>query len=233
LNRRLGRGISFGGTYQFSKSIDNASTVSGAGGQGVVAQDALDLRAERGPSSFDVRHRVGINYNVELPFGTNKAFLAKDSIFKTLFGDWLINGSWTINSGTPLTVHVLGSYTDVNRGSNGSLRANVTGLPAGLAHPGIAEWFNTAAFTVPPAGQFGDVGRNTIRGPSQVLGNLSINKTFMFADGRSIDVRAQSTNFLNMPQLRGVDTNVNSPSFGKITSAGQMRTIQFFARYNF
>jgi hypothetical protein len=233
LNRRLGRGMSFGGTYQFSKSIDNASTVSGAGGQGVVAQDAFDLRAERGPSSFDVRHRVGINYNVELPFGTNKAFLAKDSIFKTLFGDWQLNGNWTINSGSPLTVHVLGSYTDVNRGSNGSLRADATGLPATIAHPGIAEWFNTAAFTIPAAGQFGDVGRNTIRGPSQVLGNLSINKTFMFSDGRSIDVRAQSANFLNMPQLRGVDTNVNSPSFGKITSAGQMRTIQFFARYNF
>jgi hypothetical protein len=46
-------------------------------------------------------------------------------------------------------------------------------------------------------------------------------------------MRAQSTNFLNMPQLRGVDTNVNSPTFGKITSAGAMRNIQFLARYNF
>ena len=233
LNRRLARGMSFGATYQYSKSIDDASTVSGAGGQGVVAQDAFNLAAERGPSSFDIRHRLGINYNYELPFGTNKAFLAKDSVFKTLFGDWRLNGSWTINSGSPLTVHVLGSYTDVNRGSNGSLRAEATGLPVSVAHPSIAEWFNTAAFTVPAAGQFGDVGRNTIRGPGQILGNLSLNKTFTFSDGRSIDIRAQSTNFLNVVQLRGVDTNVNSPTFGKITSAGQMRTIQFFARYNF
>ena len=233
LNRRLGRGLSFGGTYQFSKSIDDASSVSGAGGQGVVAQNAFDLSAERGPSSFDIRHRVGINYNFELPFGTNKAFLAKESIYKTLFGDWLLNGSWTINSGSPLTVHVLGSYTDVNRGSNGSLRADATGLPVTLEHPSIAEWFNTAAFTVPAPGQFGNVGRNTVRGPGQIIGNLTLNKTFMFSDGRSIDVRAQSTNFLNTPQLRGVDTNVNSPTFGKITSAGQMRTIQFFVRYNF
>jgi hypothetical protein len=233
LNRRLARGMSFGATYQYSKSIDDASTVSGAGGQGVVAQDAFNLAAERGPSSFDIRHRLGINYNYELPFGTNKAFLAKDSVFKTLFGDWLLNGSWTINSGSPLTVHVLGSYTDVNRGSNGSLRAEATGLPVTVPHPSIAEWFNTAAFTVPAPGQFGDVGRNTIRGPGQILGNLSLNKTFTFSDGRSIDIRAQSTNFLNVVQLRGVDTNVNSPTFGKITSAGQMRTIQFFARYNF
>src|ERR1051326_7538938 len=233
LNRRLGRGLSFGGTYQFSKSIDNASSVSGAGGQGIVAQNAFDLSTERGPSSFDIRHRVGINYNFELPFGTNKTFLAKDSIYKTIFGDWMLNGSWTINSGSPLTVHVLGSYTDVNRGSNGSLRADATGLPVTLAHPSVAEWFNTAAFTVPAPGQFGDVGRNTLRGPGQILGNLSLNKTFTFSDGRSMDVRAQSTNFLNMVQLRGVDTNVNSPTFGKITSAGQMRTIQFLVRYNF
>jgi hypothetical protein len=233
LNRRLGRGLSFGGTYQFSKSIDDASSVSGAGGQGVVAQNAFDLSAERGPSSFDIRHRVGINYNFELPFGTNKAFLAKESIYKTLFGDWLLNGGWTINSGSPLTVHVLGSYTDVNRGSNGSLRADATGLPVALDHPSIAEWFNTAAFAVPAPGQFGNVGRNTVRGPGQIIGNLNLNKTFMFSDGRSIDVRAQSTNFLNTPQFRGVDTNVNSPTFGKVTSAGQMRTIQFFIRYNF
>ena len=233
LNRRLGRGISFGGSYQFSKSIDNASSVSGAGGQGAVAQDAFDLAAERGPSAFDIRHRLGINYNVELPFGTNKPLLAKSSIFKTLFGDWLLNGNWTINSGSPFTVHVLGNYFDVNRGSNGSLRADATGLPVTLDHPTIAEWFNTAAFTIPAPGQFGNVGRNTIRGPSQVIGNLSINKTFTFSDGRSIDVRAQSTNFLNMPQLRGLDTNVNSPTFGKITSAGPMRNIQILARYNF
>ena len=233
LNRRLGRGISFGGSYQFSKSIDNASTVSGAGGQGVVAQDAFDLRAERGPSAFDIRHRFAINYNVELPFGTNEPFLAKESIFKTFFGDWLINGSWAINSGSPLTAHVLGSYTDVNRGSNGSLRAEATGLSAALDHRSISEWFNTAAFTLPPAGQFGNVGRNTLRGPGQILGSLAINKTFMFRDGRSVDVRIQSTNFLNTPQLRGVDTNVNSPSFGKITSAAQMRRIQIFARVNF
>jgi len=233
LNRRLGRGVSFGGTYQFSKSIDNASTVSGAGGQGVVAQDPFNLRAERGPSTFDIRHRATINYNIEMPFGTNKPFLARGSFFKTVFGDWLLNGSWAINSGSPLTVHVLGSYTDVNRGSNGSLRANATGVPSSVEHPNVSEWFNTAAFVVPPDGAFGNVGRNTVRGPGQIVGSLSINKTFMFADGRSIDVRAQSSNFLNMPQFRSVDTSVNSPTFGKITSAGQMRRIQLFARFNF
>src|SRR6185503_16951051 len=92
MNRRLGRGISFGGQYQFSKSIDNASSVSGGGGGGTLAQDAFNLRAERGLSSFDQPHRLNINYNFELPLGTNKHFFAEPSAWKTMFGDWQFNG---------------------------------------------------------------------------------------------------------------------------------------------
>jgi hypothetical protein len=231
--RRLGRGLSLGGTYQFSKSIDNASSVSGGGGGGTLAQDAFNLRAERGLSSFDQPHRLNLDYNFELPFGTNKRFLSENSFLKTLFGDWQFNGSWNIASGNPATARVLGSYADVARGSNGSLRANATGLPVRMSDPGIPAWFNTAAFTLPPTGQFGNVGRNTIRGPATLLGNLSVNKAFPFADGRSIDVRAQASNFLNTPQLRGIDTTVNSPSFGRVTSVGSMRKIQIVARFNF
>ena len=233
MRRRLGRGISVGGTYQFSKSIDNASSVSGGGGGGTLAQDAFNLRAERGLSSFDQPHRLNLDYNFELPFGTNKRFLAESSFLKAVFGDWQFNGTWNISSGNPATARVLGSYADVARGSNGSLRANATGAPVGISDPGVAEWFNTAAFTLPPAGQFGNVGRNTIRGPATTVGSLSVNKTFPFADGRSINIRAQASNFLNMPQFRGIDTTVNSPSFGRVTSAGSMRKIQIAARFNF
>src|SRR5262249_48374386 len=127
IRRRLSRGISLGGTYQFSKSIDNASTVSGGGGGGTLEPDAFNLRAERGLSNFDQTHRLSLDYNFELPFGTNKPFLAENSTLKTLFGDWQLNGSWNIASGYPLTARVLGSFTDVARGSNGSLRANATG----------------------------------------------------------------------------------------------------------
>ena len=80
------------------------------------------------------------------------------------------------------------------------------GMVITIDNRGVAEWFNTAAFTLPPAGQFGNVGRNTLRGPKQITANLSVRKTFLFSDGRSLDVGAQSQNFLNMPQFAGVDT---------------------------
>jgi trimeric autotransporter adhesin len=233
IRRRLGRGISLGGTYQFSKSIDNASTVSGGGGGGTVAQDAFNLRAERGLSNFDQTHRLSLDYNFELPFGTNKPFLAEKSFLKTVFGDWQLNGSWNIASGYPVTARVLGSFTDVARGSNGSLRANATGLPVEISDPSVAEWFSTAAFTLPPPGQLGNVGRNTLRRPPTIVGNLSLNKTFPFADGRSIDVRAQASNIFNTPQFLAIDTAVNSPTFGRVTSVGAMRKMQIVARFNF
>jgi hypothetical protein len=223
VNRRLGRGIGFGGTYQYSKSIDDAAT----------AQDPFNQRAERALSNFDRRHQVNINYNFELPFGTNKRFFAESSPWKTMFGDWLFNGTWSGSSGAPLTAHVLGSYTDVSRGSNGSLRPDATGLPLTIANPSVAEWFNTAAFTVPPGGQFGNVGRNTLHGPAQFSANLQMRKTVSFSDGRSLDISANSTNFLNKPQFQNPDTTVNGPNFGRITTVGQMRKITLNARFNF
>jgi hypothetical protein len=132
-----------------------------------------------------------------------------------------------------VTARVLGSFTDVARGSNGSLRANATGLPVEISDASVAEWFNTAAFTLPPPGQLGNVGRNTLRRPPTIVGNLSLNKTFPFADGRSIDVRAQASNIFNTPQFLAIDAAVNSPTFGRVTSVGAMRKMQIVARFNF
>src|SRR5262249_30267023 len=103
------------------------------------------------------------------------------------------------------------------------------------SHPTVGEWFNTAAFTVPAAGTFGNVGRNTVRGPGQIGTNLTIQKTFMFSDGRSINVQAQASNFLNHPAVHpnGVDTNVTSLTFARVTSVGQMRRVVLQTRFNF
>ena len=60
LMRRFARNMSFNILYTFSKSIDDSSTFGGVGN--VVAQNAFDLSAERGLSSFDRRHVLNLNY---------------------------------------------------------------------------------------------------------------------------------------------------------------------------
>jgi len=232
VRRRLQAGIQMGGSYTFSKSIDNASIVGGAGG-GVVAQNAFDLAAERGLSNFDQTHRLNVDYVWELPLGREKRFLANVPYITSLVAGWQLSGTWNLASGMPFTARVLGSFTDVNRGTNGTLRANATGIPADLPNPTVAEWFNTSAFVVPPAGQFGDVGRNTLRGPTTSVFGLALSKIIPFADGRTLELRAQASNIFNTPQFRAIDTNLNSSSFGRVTSAGSMRKIQLTARFRF
>ncbi|HET7752154.1 MAG TPA: TonB-dependent receptor, partial [Terriglobales bacterium] len=231
LRKRLQGGISIGGTYTFSKSIDNASTLGS--GATIVAQDATDLAAERGLSSFDQRHQFTADYLWELPFGADKRWLVQRGVLRELFGGWQWSGDWSIASGMPFTARVLGSFTDVNRGTNGTLRADVTGQPVSLAKPTVGEWFNTAAFAAPPPDQFGDAGRNTIIGPPTVLFDMAMTRIIPLGETRILEARAQASNVFNTPQFMVIDTTVNSPSFGRVTAAGNMRQMQLTLRYRF
>jgi hypothetical protein len=231
VRRRLQNGISFGGTYVFSKSIDNASSIGG--GMGVVAQNDLDSAAERGLSSFDQRHRLSLDCGIELPFGINHRWLANTGVLNLLFGEWQWTGNMAIASGTPFTPRVLGNFADVSRGTNGTLRADVTGQPISLPDSTVLEWFNTAAFAVPAAGQFGDARRNSIPGPRTFSLNMAVSKNIRLGEVRGLEVRATLSNAFNTPRLTGLESVVNSPTFGRVTSAGAMRRITFSTRFRF
>lgn len=231
IRKRLQNGISIGGTYTYSKSIDNASSIGG--NNSVPAQDAFNLAAERGLSSFDQRHRFTADYLWELPFGHDRRWLAQSSVARAIFGDWNWSGDWTIASGLPFTPRVLGDFEDVARGTNGTLRPNLTGEPVTLSDPSIAEWFNTAAFVAPLGTQFGDARRNSIIGPGTLLFDMAFSKIIPLKESRGLEFRASASNIFNRPQLSAIDTVVNSPTFGQVVSAGAMRTIQLTARFRF
>ncbi len=244
LRKRFQRGFAIGGTYTFSKSIDDASSlgngvaVATAGGPSVgtaiVAQNPFDPGAERGLSSFDQRHRLTADYLWELPFGHDKRWLSGNTPWRAIFGDWEWSGDWTIASGLPFTPRILGDVTDVGRGTYGTIRADVVpGQPMSVSNPSIAEWFNTAAFAVTPAGQYGDARRNSIEGPGSVLFDMALTKVFSLGEMRMLEVRASASNVFNHPQFATIDAIVNSPTFGQVISAGQMRTIQMTARFRF
>ena len=231
VRKRLQSGFSIGGTYTYSKSLDNASSIGG--GANIVAQDAFDLAAERGLSVFDQRHRFTGDFLIELPFGHDRRWLRNNSPWRAAFGDWMWSGSWTIASGFPFTPRVLGDFTDVNRGTNGTLRADLTGLPITVSDPSIGQWFNTAAFSVPAAGQFGDARRNSIEGPGSRVFNMAFTRNFPIREGQVFEIRAQAANIFNTPQYSSIDTTVNSPTFGQVIAVGAMRTFQLSARYRF
>jgi hypothetical protein len=231
LRKRMTRGFAVGGTYTYAKSIDNASSIGG--GVQVVAQDDKNLRAERGLSSFDQRHKLSGDWTLELPWGEGRKWLTKPGLAQKALGDWLLQSTFTVASGTPFTAHVLGSYQDVAGGTNGTLRANYTGAPIEIGDRSIKHWFNTAAFQAPAAGTYGNAGRNTIIGPGSWLFNLVLSKNIPLRDSMGLELRAEADNVLNHPNYSAIDTTVDSPTYGEVTGVASMRKMVLSMHYRF
>jgi Carboxypeptidase regulatory-like domain/TonB dependent receptor-like, beta-barrel len=236
LRRQYHNGLSLDAEYTFSKSIDDAASIGVAGH--TVAQNWQDLRAERGLSSFDVRHRFTLRHSYELPFGDRKRFLNHGGAMAGVLGDWRISGNATIQTGTPFTARVLGNLSaGAGTGAYQALRADATGAPVSLpaSQRTTLEYFNTAAFTQPLAGELGNAGRNTIPGPGRVVFNMSLGRFLTFSREKNIgaDIRVDANNIFNTPTFNGLATVVNATDFGRVTSVGSMRTLNFSMRLRF
>jgi hypothetical protein len=233
--RRVRSGFTLNGTYEFGKSLDNASTLTG--GQRIVAQDDQDLAAEKGRSSFNELHRFRLNWFLELPFGSRHRWFRGEGVLNKLLSNWFVTGVLTASSGRPLTARILGNQVD-NSGTSAqaSERASVTGEPVSLpsSDRSSAEWFNTGAFRIPAPGVFGDAGRNTIDGPGSWAVDLNLSRSIPLNEqGRRLLITLQASNLFNHPNFTGLNTVVNSTAFGKVTSVGEMRRLQLNFRLMF
>ena len=236
VNKRLTKGIAMGANYQYSHSIDDAGALGSVGGVG--AQNWTDIQAEEGNSSVDQRHKVSGTYLYELPFGADKTWVTTGTGAKILEG-LSVSGSYTFATGTPLSPSYAAEVTSVACGTGGTFRPNLTGQA--LMQSTGRQWFNPGAFEAPasasnnpyPCGVFGNAPRNLISGPGTVSNNLALSKTMQMGDTRSMEIRATMNNAFNTVQYSGVDTNVQSPTFGQVVSAGSMRSFQFMARFRF
>jgi hypothetical protein len=259
VRKRLASGFSVGGTYTFSKSLDDASSIGagatsvasssglGAGGTGAagasastnggaanVAQNPLDLSAERGLSSFNQTHKFTADYLLELPFGHDKRWLTGNTPWRAVLGDWQWSGDWTIASGLPFTPRLLNNPCELNGGTTGTLRPNlVPGQSISLPNPSIAEWFNTAAFVGQTTCSYGNARRNSIIGPGSKVFDMAFTKVFPLKEARVLEFRAQATNIFNLVNYSSIDTTVDSPTFGRVTTVGGMRQFTITSRFRF
>jgi hypothetical protein len=225
--RRLHRGILANLLYTYGKMIDDVSTYGG--GLTVVAQNDLDLRAERGLSSQDVRQTLTSSFALISPFG-NQGFLLPTGFFGALARGWILQGGFAYSSGHWLTARVLGNVADAaGSGSVGNARADATGLPIASAQ----DFFNLAAFSIPAAGQFGTAGRNTIPLPAALTVNASFSRTFRLDERRRLEFRAESNNLANAVNISGLGATVNASNYGVATSTALMRSLSLRIRFLF
>jgi hypothetical protein len=229
LNRRMRSGLMVNTSYQFSKSIDDAGT--GGRGQGgtPVAQNWLDLSAERALSSFDARHNLTVGMMYSTGMGRSGGTLLngwKGALAK----DWNFMTNINLHSGTPLTAISGGTLSQVSGTAvTGTVRADATGLPVTAA----GMLFNTAAFVAPAAGTWGTAGRNTIPGPAVFSLNASIGRVFRFGERHSVDLQLQGQNILNRVTITSWGTTIGSANYGLATAASGMRKLTASLRFRF
>ena len=228
--KRLQKGVSLQATYTFSHSIDNSSSIAGQSTTTTVQNDSrLDL--EEGNSTFDQRHRLTGNWVLELPFGPNRAFLNQGGRLSRFADGFSLSGDFTFASGLPFTPQYTNSAAQLAGGGLFTLRPN-RDFSQPIAGSGSAlSWFNPAAFTA--ADTYGTASRNSIQGPGIVGIDSSLSRTFSFTDTRSLEARVTATNVFNTVQYSGIDTTLNSATFGQVTSTAAQRRILFVARYRF
>jgi len=231
LNHRLRKGLQWTAYYQFAKAIDDATTIGGAGS--AVIQNANDIEADRGLSSFDRRHNFTFSTMAVSPFGPRGLYMKRGDTFASkLLSDWSATASLRLQTGGPLTATVLGTSADPSgTGAVGSGRADATGLPINSG----SGPFNLLAFAVPATGQYGNAGRDTIPGPGLISLNATFGRIIQFGDSarRSLDIRLSASNVLNHVNITSWGTVVNSANYGLPAGAGGMRTLSLSLRVRF
>ena len=144
---------------------------------------------------------------------------------------WQLNGILSLYDGLPFSVNSATNTLNTGGSSRASLLPNAQGaLP--VDQRSIARWFNIAAFTAPGAQQFGNTGRNILRGPGTAQGDVSVFKDFFFSadQARRLQFRAECFNLSNTPQFNNPNASIGSPAAGTITAAGAPLTFQRTSR---
>ena len=229
--QQLSRGFFLTANYVWAHALDNAPYDGGV--DGPIPQDPTNRNADYASADNDIHNRVNVYGTYELPFGPGRAFLNSNSFLdRFVLGGWQANGIFVGQSGLPFTVTISGTAT--NTGASAS-RANV--IPGAAQYPAqktVSQWFNPAAFTSPTAYNWGNVGRNTLRGPREVNVDSSLEKHFPITEGTALLFRVEFFNMFNHPQFQVPAAVINSGGAGTITSTSNTaRQIQAALRLTF
>jgi hypothetical protein len=229
IRRRFSHGLTFQASYVFSKSWDNGGPANSS------STDPLIWAR----SPFDRRHNAVFSFSYDLPG-------LKIRRTGSILSNWRMSGIVELRSGLPLDIHQSGypGESDVSASRIPDLtgafkRLDPRGAPARLSNgiilTGAHLFFDPTVFsTVSPAlGRTGDVPRLAFDGPGFNMWSISVAKSYKLVRDHQIQIRADIRNLFNHSNFDRPNTQVDSPSFGEITSAAPGRTIQYSVRYVF
>jgi carboxypeptidase family protein len=249
--KRFSQGLTFLSSYTWSHSTDNAPLcllISSSTEYGGDCPREFNLSIEKGNSPFDVRHRFTTSALYDLPWGKGRPFGSQWSgAVNQILGGWRIGGIIQLQSGFPLTpityydpanavvyfnparAQSLGNPTDFSYGQDAQ-KAN--GCPGGSQT--LQCWFNPSAFGFADPGQFGNAGRDVVRGPGITSIDFSLHKDFPISETKRFEFRAEFFNLPNHPNFKNPDNAVDGGRFGTIfATRTDPRDIQFALKFVF
>jgi hypothetical protein len=230
-DQRLKNALNVGVAYTYSKSIDNASSERNATD---VPPNNLNVDMERGPSDFDRTHVLTTNFIWYVPN------LVRGGVAGGFLNGWQFSGIGRMWSGNPYDIVMSADVAGIGPVQN--QRPNIIADTEG---PGTSEeFFNTHAFARPKTGTYGNMGRNSMRGPSVNKWDLALYKNFTLGERVKLQFRTEAFNIFNHPTFTTFNTTVNNnattllpddpnSTFGQVTATRDNRVLQFALKLSF
>ena len=227
LLRRAGRHFNWMAAYTLAKALGNIDGGNFGSARGTnQVQDIFDLDAARSIQSFDVRHRVSVSLQYDLPWFDEDTGLAHH-----LLGGWHVNAIFSAQTGSGNGVLYGSDTTNTGVGSWPDLIADPV-LPG--SERSVQRWFNTAAFVRAaawPVREFAAPDLSTT--PGSTTWTSWSARELALRKGMNAELRAEFFNLFNHTNFRDVDNRLTSPGFGTITSAADARIIQLGVKLSF
>lgn len=193
-------------------------------------QDTNNIRGDRGPSPFDIRHHFLTDFLYELPFQKLSGLNGRSA--RLLLGGWQVGGIFTAETGAPINV----TQSTTHQSSRPDY---VGGNPYAPDAEATLQYLDRATFVRVPLGMSGapvrpgNVGRNALRAPGFWNLDLALSKNLQFSERWRLQIRGDLFNSLNHTNFSGVSTEITAGNFGRFTSTRGPRLMQLNARLTF
>ena len=234
LTKRFSHGFTLLANYTWSKSIDNqpyGSAVNSAQVSPVLPWYYPNYQMmERGPSEWDRTHVFVASYVWQIP-GPRTA----SRVVNTVLGGWQTTGIVSAQSGQPFTIR---AGTDQSRTALGSDRGVLQGEPYGSGacknQAPCQDYLSIGSFALPAVGTFGNIGKDSLRGPGFFNWDFGLSKNFKFRERLELQFRGEFFNLTNRVNFGLPSNTVSSGTFGRILStAGASRIGQLGLKIQF
>ena len=209
--------------YTLSRSTDDGSVTVTQGGDNDLPQDPDNRLAERGLSNYDMRHYFVAHWSWTVPRLPGPRVLGEG---------WQLNGITTLASGNPFSV-VVGFDRARARFQAGTSPQRPDLVPGSSSNPilgGPDRYFDPAAFALPEAGFYGNLGRNTLIGPGLATTDLSVIKRFQIGHRVDLQLRTEVFNLFNRANFAIPSQRTVFTSTGPVGSAGLITSTTTSAR---